>query len=153
MTEIMNLFIYCTSIFCSIFLVLISIAYPSLEIYIGTVYKDEIVCESPIFVSIGNWLIIKGCVYIVTLGLVGLFLYSNSKSVCNAMINNIMFIVNIFSIAWLIIGSILFFRDCNTLTPTIVQNIMYISLIFGYISIFGTCCHNCHHSRIQTLPK
>ncbi len=138
---------------CTIFLAIVCLAFPTLEIYIGATYRDEIVCDSPIFVGIGNWLIIKGSCYIITLFVICLFLYSNPKSFCNTIVKIIVFVMNIFFISWLIIGTVLFFRDCNVLTPVIVQNMMYVSLIFGYISIFSTCCHNCQHSRIQSLPK
>jgi hypothetical protein len=110
---------------------------PIAEITIGLMYKNEITCETNLFINISEWLIIKGSISIITVCILSISILLNKQSLCNCITGIIAYIFNIFVLSWLITGSILFWRDCNNLTPDIVNNFMWVSLIIGYISLIN----------------
>lgn len=127
-------FFACLLTFC------IFAALPVTEIVMGTIYKDDVVCETDV-VDIPVWLIVKGATGLfVVVFLVMAILASVTRNDCFvgliATFTIPFFLSCIFSLAWLIIGSVVFWRDCIHLTPTSVNTLMWCSLIIGYVSIY-----------------
>ena len=134
-------------LFCLFFTVTIS------EIYIGIIYKDIISCDSPLslYISLSNWLVIKGSSTIFSLLLYFPYIFSSHKSICYCITYILNFIINTCNLGWLIIGSIMFWGYCINLQPTLLNNYLWISLITGYIYICNSVTifkvHASHHDR------
>jgi len=115
-------------------------ALPVAQLIIGVIFKDEVVCETNI-VSIPNWLIIKGS------SVLFMAMFSFVFSIAKAMKNNcimrwlsvfcvLFYLSCLFNLGWLIVGSVVFWRDCNDLTPKPVNTMMWCSLIIDYVLIY-----------------
>ena len=126
---------YICIIFCALITIPLFLILPITEIFLGTTYNNEITCNTTMFVSIDKWLIIKGSVslfFIITACVTNIF---EKNSICKCLSTLILYIGGIFTFIWLIIGSIIFWRDCPNLTPNFINIFMWVSLILGYISI------------------
>ncbi len=132
-----NCFIYfCSSMvfFCMLACLL---ALPISELTLAILYKDDIVCNSDLYVNIFEWLIIKSSVNIgLFLSFFILFILSNKETCCYNFMFAIYYIVSLFNLGWLVLGSILFWRDCYNLSPYAINMLMWVSLIMGYINIY-----------------
>ena len=128
-------------ILCSLFLA---------EIIVAVVYRDEIECSSSVM-SIFNWLIfdaVVGVLWMITLisfVYLDMDLKENSRNVIveNYRHKHLRFVCQLLLIAisllrgsWLIVGSVIFWRDCPTLKPKPVQDLMWAVLLISYIAIF-----------------
>ena len=116
----------------------IFLGFPIYEIVIGSYYNKSISCNTSIIISISNWLIIKGTVTILVMVALSISLFAKKDSFCNCISIIIFYISNIFAFSWLIIRTIIFWRDCASLLPEIVNTTMWASLIFGYVSVFSS---------------
>ena len=106
---------------------------PIIEISYGFYYKDAITCNS--FLSISDWLRIKGFIFICyVIALLSSFAISN-KNVVTCLCFPVITIFNIFILTWSVIGSVIFYRDCYNVKPESINVLMWISLIAGYFSI------------------
>lgn len=123
---------------CSCLVLLIILSLPIVEIVFGIQYYQNLDCQSNINIPIYLWLIIKGSFSILTIFLVGCLYSLNNKSVLFVLTNPCLYFLQLFNLVWLILGSIIFWRDCSNLKPESVNILLYVSLIFGYISIFGS---------------
>jgi hypothetical protein len=120
---------------------------PVAEIIIGSLHKHDYGCDS--FVGVSDWLIIKGA---TMLGLVffGLLMFgatnyaavtnSNKSAVFGAFFWFLHSISIAFQSAWLIVGSVMFWRDCRHVTPSSVNSMMWASLIIGYANAVVVAC-------------
>ena len=128
---------YCCGLCSATILCFLLFGWSSYEIFIGYWYKNEIICNSTMNITLSNWLIIKGSTFIITLLLAITYLNSGKTSLCKYISLTTLYIFNIFHLPWLIVGTILFWRDCPDVSPTIVNTTMWISLIYGYIYVLN----------------
>ena len=127
---------YCTglSILCMTAFIF---ALPVSELTLAIMYKNDIICNSDINVSIFEWLVIKSSINIALLLLFFILSIFNDKDICcYYFLFFIYYLVGIFNLVWLILGSILFWRDCYDLEPYTINILMWVSLIIGYINIY-----------------
>ena len=122
--------------FLFIFIILLTI-FPIMEIYFAITFGDDVVCDSSLNISIKNWLLIKASTSFVVTALVILCYMASNKSCLYYLVKPITVLFNLFYLVWIIIGSIIFWRDCINLQPQQLNTFMYFSLIFGYICIFN----------------
>jgi hypothetical protein len=121
-------FIYLITLTCLL-------ALPITEITFGIGFMNEVNCES--IVSIPIWLIVKGSVKTVST-IAGLSYHlMDIKSLC-AYFLFIHIVCNMFLLAWVILGSIIFWRDCPNLEPKNVNTLMWFSLILEIIFLLGS---------------
>jgi hypothetical protein len=141
----------CTGMIVILALVLM-FALPSAEIHIATNYASQVTCESSVGVSFKAWLLVKGIVGILSvptalvivltmalgkaamdkIPLIGILLLLSSSFV--------LWIISAFNFAWLIIGAVIFWRDCKNLDPLEVNNMMWASLIIGFVFLAMNVC-------------
>lgn len=116
---------------------------PIIEIVYGASHRSDHGCSS--FVGVSDWLIIDGAamVFIVFLGLIlfgctnGALVYDSPACAVGAVVSFIFFVLcNVFKFAWLIIGSVMFWRDCKDVSPKSVNDLMWASLIIGYVGVW-----------------
>jgi hypothetical protein len=58
----------------------------------------------------------------------------------------------VFHLPWLIVGSILFWRDCPGVSPSIVNTTMWISLIYGYVYVLNNLLINNKKVEAEKSP-
>ena len=131
----------CYICFCSsiVFFCMLSclLALPASEMTLALLYKNDIVCKSDLHVNIFEWLVIKSSINIGLLITFFILFILNNKDTCYySFMFSIYYIISLFNFGWLILGSVLFWRDCYNLEPTSVNILMWISLIMGYINIY-----------------
>lgn len=112
------------------------ICIPVLDIYFGYAFQDEIICETNL-ISINKWLIIKGIFNINYIIISTIFVCSDLKSCIYCLCLPIITISQIFNLSWVIIGGVVFFRDCPSLEPIKINTYMYFTLIMGFINLFN----------------
>jgi hypothetical protein len=115
-------------------------ALPVTEIVMGAIHRNDITCETDI-VDISTWLIVKGAtgLFVVVFLVVAILAASTENEFfsCLAVSFVTPFVFAcMFSFAWLIVGSVVFWRDCSHLEPRPVNTLMWCSLIIGYVSIY-----------------
>ena len=113
----------------------ICFAMPIFEIYLG--FTEIITCNTPMFVTLNEWLIVKGITHLILIMWLIMLLFMGKKSCLSYILIIICTTINIFLLIWLIVGSIIFWRDCINLEPKIVNDYMWFSLILGYITIIN----------------
>lgn len=110
---------------------------PILDIYFGYAFRDIIICETNL-IPINKWLIIKG-IYTINYIIVSIiFVCSDFKSCMYCLCLPIITISQMFNLSWMIVGGIIFFRDCPSLVPVEINTYMYFTLIMGIISLFNS---------------
>ena len=123
---------------CFPFVAAVILILPIIELVMYSTYKYEISNCSSELMSIDSWIIIDG---INGLMLGSMFL---SLMICGMYELEVfaqfatffVYIFSLFSFSWLIIGSVLFWRDCPSLEPKPMNDLMYAVLILGYIGVF-----------------
>ena len=120
------------------------------EIVVAVVYRDEIMCSSTVM-SIFNWLILDAVVGVMWMIALICFIYLDvdlKGNSCDVIAENdrckvlrsicqlTLIIISLFRGSWLIIGSVIFWRDCPTLQPKPVRDMMWAVLLVSYIAIF-----------------
>jgi hypothetical protein len=115
------------------------------EISFGNMYDTSETCDS--FIELSDWLIIKGVITLV-FAIVAIPLYMSGTVMmvkdkdscageccaCGGFV--LMWLVCAFQFAWLIVGSVVFWRDCHDVEPKRVNTLMWCSLIIGYVSLY-----------------
>ncbi len=127
---------FCSSMlfFCMLVCLL---ALPVSEMTLAILYRNEIVCHTDLYVNVFEWLIVKSSISIgILLSFFILVILSNNETCCYSFVTIIYYLVSIFNLGWLIFGSILFWRDCYNLSPSVINILMWFSLIIGYINIY-----------------
>ena len=125
--------------FCGIVLfgVLASIAIAE----VAMVATNEIHCGSPLM-SLKTWLIVDAiigffCALMITpVVCVAINNMSNVDTDALTCVQFMLWPIGLFHLVWLIIGSIVFWRDCNNLEPKSLNDMMYAVLIIGYIGLY-----------------
>ena len=148
MTLCDKILIYSSSGFMAIIMFCLFFILPVSEIYIGVVYKDVFICESPIssYVSLTNWLIIKGVSTIISLLFLFPCIFSSKKSSMYCISCVLNYIINICILFWLVVGSFMFWYSCPNIQPILINNYLWISLIVGYINL----CNAFTYYRIRS---
>lgn len=116
---------------------------PIVQLNYGLQHKHDYHCES--FIGISDWLIVKGSTMIGTV-FIGLLMvgftnhYAVYNKACSALCALLLYILYmlllLFETIWLIVGSVIFWRDCINITPSSVNDLMWASLIVGYIDLY-----------------
>lgn len=120
---------------CSMYLIILILvgslffSFPIVQIAYGSTYTVE--CESPINVSVSSWLIVNGVTHIIVLIVVSFMYFVGLKS-CGTCIEMSYYI---FWFSWLIVGSVLYFRDCKNIEPKSIDTLTVVTLIFSYIEL------------------
>jgi len=134
MTNHGNIFLFFfLSFICIIFVMTI----PIFEMYIGINFTNDIICRtSTLGITLPIWLIVKSSISFCILLSVFLYIITSANTIYSFCIYYILYTTYIFSIFWVIIGTIIFFKDCNNLTPYF-NTFMWVDLILSYMSIFN----------------
>lgn len=113
-------------------IVLQSFVISILEIILACVYKNDITCHSSIYKPF-TWLIIDGISNLLySILLIVVCIGDNVKvSKVESMYNN----TSELYVLWIIVGSIMFWRDCRDDLPKHVNNFCYVKFIINYIVI------------------
>lgn len=129
----------CLLFCCSSILLTIILSLPIVEIVFGIQYYNQIECISDINIPLDIWLIVRGSSTILTLILFICVMYfisrNNLTSFLGILLSPLFYVLQFFNFIWLILGSIIFWRYCSNVEPESVNILLYVSLIFGYISI------------------
>jgi len=117
---------------------------PVAELIIGATHQGDYSVCSTSLPSPPVWLIVKGSVGLffgtyILLMLVAL--KTEDEAVCTIVaLFFVPFVLSLFfQFAWLIVGSVMFWRDCMHLEPTQLNDMMWASLIIGYVSVLTGC--------------
>ena len=146
-SEIINYFCILTCIFTILIFILIL---PIIEIYYGAYYYDNIDCVSIINIPLSLWLIVKGLYTIFNICIYVAFFNNNCGKLS---ILYLMTLINIFSFVWIILGSIIFWRDCISCKPIEINILMYFSLIIGYFNILFSFSQNNYMLKSDNKKK
>uniref|UniRef100_A0A6C0ECL6 Uncharacterized protein n=1 Tax=viral metagenome TaxID=1070528 RepID=A0A6C0ECL6_9ZZZZ len=129
---------------CVFLIYLVINALPISELVIATKFKNDIDCESNVGVSLYQWLITDAAMVISLVGFIFLLFtiafITNSNGMMNIMFVSFLLLIPyvIFNFAWLIVGSIIFWRDCVHVNPSEVNTIMWVVLLIKWIMMFLT---------------
>ena len=137
-----NLIDYLT-ISCFILLILVMLTIfmtlPITDIFFGFYYfNDDDICNSRINISIPLWLLVKGAVKIFSSILIIVYHLCKRDSFCANFTAIIYIISYLFILIWVIIGTIMFQRDCYNLKPKELNTFMWITLILEIIFVLGS---------------
>lgn len=128
-----------TGLFCIVFTIFgMVLSLPIVEIYYGVSYESKILCNSPIDIEIPLWLIVKGSIKLLSIIFISIYHFSTSKSICGTISLFIFSLLQTFLFVWVVLGGIIFWRDCPHLEPTSVNALMWFSLILEMFFILGS---------------
>ena len=116
--------------FYYLFILILFIIFPILQIFIGFKYKNEITCETKTFGNLGNWFITQGFIT----GLLS-FLILINKQCENDYISYSFYILSLFTFIWIIIGSVVYFENCIDFTPVAINIFLWVCLIIAFIML------------------
>lgn len=128
-----SIFLYTYYYMC----ILILLSVPISEIVIGILNKDALSCDSGLFMNLDTWLITKGSVECFIILCIPLLFVSNKQSIVKCTVVIIIYLFNIFTIIWIISGSVIFFRDCSYNLPDNLYYFIIFILVFGYIGVIN----------------
>jgi len=120
---------------------------PIIEIVMAIEHKNDMQCDS--FISPYTWLIVQGilgiCIatgIIFTCGAFSTISNTNENEnmqTCIIMFSYIFIItIALCDIVWLIIGSVMFWRDCYDLKPSSMNTLFWVVLIMSWMSVYGS---------------
>lgn len=133
---------YFSLLICLLIVLFFILILPIIEIYFGTHYYNNIDCVSIIKIPLSIWLIVKGSVTIMNIFNVCIYFIVINNDIGKLLSLYLMFLINIFSFIWIILGSIIFWRDCVSCKPDDLNILMYFSLIIGYVNILSGFSQN-----------
>jgi len=111
-----------------------ALGFPLYELCIGIIFKNDISACSTMEIDVSTWLIVKSSITISAIFLVGICVATNNKIIGQVLLN----VFRLFIFIWLIVGSVLFFRDCIKIEPAIVNISMWVIIITGFLSIISS---------------
>lgn len=111
-----------------------ALGFPLYELCIGIIYKNDISACSTMQIDVSTWLIVKSVITISAILLVGICVATKNKIIGLGLL----MVSRIFIFIWLIVGSVLFFRDCIKIEPAIVNISMWVIIITGFLSIISS---------------
>jgi hypothetical protein len=106
---------------------------PTLEFFFASYYQNKIKCNNSLM-NLSVWLVIKGITSYLSIICLLLSIMSDRQTLFYTVFSPFSIILILFTIVWLIIGSVIFFKDCLNVEETELNTFMYISLISGYIT-------------------
>ena len=110
---------------------------PVYEIYLGASYKRELYCNTNIMM-LDTWLILKGCFDIIFILLTTTVVIASDKSLVFCLFAPIIYLVQFFNFAMLVLGTVIVLRDCSSIEPSSFLKIsLYVILGLGYLSLFN----------------
>jgi hypothetical protein len=110
---------------------------PIYEIYFGASYKRELYCNTNIMM-LDTWLILKGCFDIIFILLTTTVVIASDKSLVFCLFAPIIYLVQFFNFAMLVLGTVIVLRDCSSIEPSSFLKIsLYVILGLGYLSLFN----------------
>lgn len=125
-------------------LLILNYALPVADIIMGSINNNVTACDTSL-PSVHTWLIVKGAV--------GLFIstYTSMSFVAKRTETNFFVMATsvfrtpfnlslLFMWAWLIVGSVMFWRDCRHLGPDSLNTMMWCSIIIGYFYVLLSSC-------------
>lgn len=133
---------YFCLLICLIIVLFFILILPIIEIYFGTRYYNNIDCVSTIKIPLSIWLIVKGSVTIINIFNICIYFVVINNDIGKLLSSYLMYLINIFSFIWIILGSIIFWRDCVLCKPDDLNILMYFSLIIGYVNILSGLSQN-----------
>jgi hypothetical protein len=124
------LYIFCILLICALIYV-----FPIIQIIYANMYHDS-VCYTRMNLSISGWLYTNGMFEIIvsTAYLVSKILY------CNTFSKFLLFSGQLFTFIWLIIGSVLYFRDCSDIKPHSLNDLMISTIIIKWTMFIIYLC-------------
>ena len=122
---------------CSIISIGIIITLPIVEIIFGIKYLNKISCHSEINIPLDIWLLIKGCYTFIIICCIGIYSLSGEKSIVKIFSLPFVYLLQLFHLIWVILGSIIFWNNCINSVTSELSILLYISLISGYMSFFS----------------
>lgn len=139
-------------IFLACMVLLLDISLPCSMIIYGVKYKTTITCDitndastaSLLIQNIGisKWMIVHGAIgtidsiSITFLIIVGFGCTQTNKRIFFSLLV-FSYLLALFRLSWLIIGAIMFWKDCAHVLPQSVNELMWINLTFGLVGIFS----------------
>lgn len=106
--------------------------FPILDIIFTSEYSCNAAC-SDMDISIKEWLYFKAIIMFGNISFMLLFLYSENRTLIKKLYYVILLFIEFFTIIWIIIGIVIFFRSCLNIEPHIFNIFMYFSIISGFI--------------------
>ena len=130
-----------TSKFTALFIpCLFGLVLPIIQIAFAAKYQNDMVCNISTIVSPYTWLMTTGIIGLC-FGVFTLFFTLNILTTATLMDMFLMFSTfclipfAFFSLAWMIVGSVMFWRDCNDMEPRPINQLISASLIIQYVHI------------------
>lgn len=119
--------LFCISLFVIPFIIL--------DLYIA--YSSDSCLQEDHFITLKTWLEVSGYTLVGSILIIGMLFYNmlQLKTTKTIFCFTLFFAYSLFNLSWLIVGSILFWRDVSGCSP-LTNNYLYARLILGYISIF-----------------
>ena len=109
---------------------------PVYEIYLGASYKRELYCNTNIMM-LDTWLILKGCFDIIFILLTTTVVIASDKSLVFCLFAPIIYLVQFFNFAMLVLGTVIVLRDCSAIESSFLKISLYVILGLGYLSLFN----------------
>ena len=126
----------CTFLFI-IFILCLLLGIPITQIYIGVQYSNEITCDGTVILPVSDWLIVQGSTTITLFLFISILFTCGKNSIGYYIMIISIYILNVFSLCWLVIGSINFWKDCPNLQPSGINTFMWVSLILGLFGLLN----------------
>lgn len=133
------LIINSTVVFC---VILFCVAIPIAEICIAKKYGGKADCHGLVPVTFEAWLMTKGVVGLCCAGILAFCILirrfsTDGDALENSLLCSVCLLIgaSIFNLLWLIIGTVNLWRDCPSLGPAPLYNMMMFSLIAGLVFI------------------
>uniref|UniRef100_A0A6C0EBY9 Uncharacterized protein n=1 Tax=viral metagenome TaxID=1070528 RepID=A0A6C0EBY9_9ZZZZ len=129
---------------CAAFIYMIVNVFSILQIVIAVKYKNDIDCESPIGLPIYHWLLIDAIVFSITFAILfASVIYTLTKfdqtfKIVDRVASFLMIPHVLFNFSWLLIGSLVFWRDCIDVQPNKINALMWTTLIIKWFILLMT---------------
>ena len=119
-------------------------SFPIVELAFAGFYKNSVEnCDTPL-VPIIPWLTVSGSMGIVA-GCMCLIMMLGAAKESTLIVTFgtiVIYLCSIFQLIWLILGSVMFWRDCHNATPSRLNDMMWAALIIGYIALYAQIVQN-----------
>lgn len=131
----------CIGLLCFALCMTPFLALPIIELYTGLKYNNYVICDSNMGISIPTWLIVKSTIGLCLVLSIQFHKYLVvKKAPFYCVVSLIYWLCGLFNIIWVILGSIIVFRDCPELKPEFVNTFIKVDIILGFISMIQYLC-------------
>lgn len=99
----------------------------------------NVVCINSLIplIDLRVFLLCKGIFTLLHISLITFFKLTRERIVLDNIVIVCYIITGAFNVVWLVLGSLLFWRDCPRLVPRNLNIYVHFTIIFGYFSLFG----------------